>query len=422
MERLAIHGGRPVRTRPFPNRKPFGPRERAFVLEALRRQNLFSRPGYFAPKLEKAFARTYKVKYAVTATSGTAAIHLAVGAVNPEPGDEIITAPITDFGTVSPILQQTAIPIFADVDPRSMNMLPEEVERKITRRTRAIIVVHLFGNPCDMDAMVRVARRHGVMLIEDCSQAHYTRYKGKLLGTIGDIGCFSFQQSKHMTCGDGGMAITNNKRLAHRMKLFSDKGWNYSRWGRRAYRFLAPNYRITELQSAVALAQLGKVRSVTRRRKMLGDYLSRLIRDVDGVLPAAVTEGGEHTYWLYPLQITRGSVDAFAKAMQAEGVWGWAHYIRRPIFLCAATLTEKATFGRSKFPFDSPYTTRKIEYDASMCPGAQAGLDRVITIPLHEDYSRKDIEDIAAAIRKVAYWRDRGGLAPRRRSRRKARR
>ncbi len=145
---------------------------------------------------------------------------------------------------------------------------------------------------------------------------------------------------------------------------------------------------------------------------MLGNHLTKLIRDVDGVLPAAVTEGGEHTYWLYPLAVTRGSVDAFAKAMRAEGVWGWAHYIRKPIFVCAATLTEKQTFGASRFPFDSPYTKRKIDYDETMCPGAQAGLDRVITIPIHEHYSRRDMEDTAAAIRKVAYWRDHGGLSP----------
>lgn len=157
MEKLAIEGGPKVRTAPFPGRRPFGEREEALLLEAVRSQNLFGKNGTFIPEFEKRFAAFYGAGYAQSATSGTAAIHLAVGAVDPEPGDEIITAPITDPGSVMPILQQNAVPVFADVDPKTLNMTPGSIEASITDRTRAIILVHLFGRPCDVDEVVKVA-------------------------------------------------------------------------------------------------------------------------------------------------------------------------------------------------------------------------------------------------------------------------
>src|SRR3990172_9509861 len=179
---------------------------------------------------------------------------------------------------------QNAIPVFADID-ETYNMDPLDVERKITPRTRAILAVHLFGNPCDMDAIVEITKRHKIPLIEDCAQAHMAEYKGKKVGTIGDIGCFSFQQSKHMTTGEGGMAITSNKSYYERMKFFIDKGWARKGWGPRAYLFLSPNYRPTELIGAVGLAQLKKVNGVAQKRHDLGEYMTKLLSNVDGVTP-----------------------------------------------------------------------------------------------------------------------------------------
>ena len=308
---LAIDGGTPVRTRPFPLRAPFGDREVELVTQAIRSQSLFRGP--MVKDFEEGFARLYDAKYAVASTSGTAAIHVAIGTIDPEPGDEIITAPITDGGSVVPIVYQNAIPIFADVD-HTYNMDPRDVERKITPRTRAILLVHLFGNPCDMDAMMEIAGRHSIPIIEDCSQAHLTEYKGRLLGTFGDISCFSLQQSKHMTTGDGGITLTNRDDLQRRMRLFRDKGWTTDPgWGRKSYEFLAPNYRMTELQAAVGLAQLEKVASVVQRRHERGSLLSDLIRDAPGIQPAPVTPGGKHTYWAYSFPVTEGSADDFAR-------------------------------------------------------------------------------------------------------------
>lgn len=401
-DKLAIHGGDPVRTKPFPQRRPFDAREIRAATAAIRSQNLFWSGGKYVIEFEKKFPAFYGMKYGVAATSGTAAIHLAVGAINPNPGDEIITAPITDLGSVVPILLQNAIPVFADVDPATMNVMPETVEGKITDRTRAIIAVHLFGNACEIDAIAGIARRHKIPLIEDCSQAHATRYKGKYLGTYGDIAAFSMQQSKHMTTGDGGIAITNNARYARRMKAFQDKGWVYSRFARRDYKFLAPNYRFNELQAAVAIEQLKKVRSVARRRQKLGNLLSRLIAGAPGVLPPAVTPGSEHTYWLYPLRIVGGSVKRFCRALNAEGVWSWPNYIGKPIYLCAETLTAKNTYGTSQCPFTCPAASRRYEYVGGMCPGAEEGLGHVAPIALHEHYTERDVRAVARAVTKVA--------------------
>jgi dTDP-4-amino-4,6-dideoxygalactose transaminase len=205
-----------------------------------------------------------------------------------------------------------------------------------------------------------------------------------------------------MTCGDGGIAITNNRHYAKRMKAFQDKGWPYQRFGRRVYMFLAPNYRFNELQAAVALEQLKKVRAIVRRRIKLGTMLTRLITGAPGVLPAAVTPGGEHSYWVYPLRIVGGPVKRFCKALKAEGVWSWPNYISVPIFLCADALMQENTYGDSHCPFTCHWTTGRYEYRDGMCPGAEDGLNHVATIPVHEQYSDADMRDAARAIWKVA--------------------
>ncbi len=401
MEKLAIEGGKPVRTEPFPGRTPFGDEEVELVTQAIRSQNLFRYGGTMVSRLEEEFPKAYGVGYGVASTSGTSAIHVAVGAIDPNPGDEIITAPITDLGSVIPILCQNAIPVFADVDD-TYNIDPEDVERRITPRTRAIVVVHLFGNPCDMDAILDISKRHGIPIIEDCSQAHMTRYKGRYVGTIGDIGAFSFQQSKHMTTGDGGMTVTDDETYWERMKLFADKGYSRGKHGPRAYVAHGMNYRMTELQGAVGLAQLKKVRSVVERRMKLGDLLSELISDVDGIKPAPKTPGAEHSYWSYPLRVERWSATDFARALSAEGVGAGAGYIGKPIFLCAESLYSKRVYGNSGCPFDCKYTTGTYRYDEDTCPHTVEVLNHMVNFTFNENYTEADIEDIARAIRKVA--------------------
>ena len=402
MSKLARDGGEPRRVEPFPARTPFGDEEIALLTEAVRSQNLFGASGTMVKSFEKGFADLYGARHAVASSSGTAAIHIAIGTIDPEPGDEIITAPITDGGGIVPIVYQNAIPIFADVDG-TYTMDPSDVEKKITSRTKAIMVVHLFGNPCNMDAMVDIAQRHRLPLIEDCSQAHLTEYRGRPVGTFGDIAAFSLQQSKHMTTGDGGVTITNRDDFMQRMHLFHDKGWQRNpSWGPRTYAFLAPNYRMTELQGAVGVAQLKKVRAVVTKRNELGDYLTSLIGSVSGVQPAPVTPGGRHTYWAYPLRIDECSPETFAEALSAEGVGAGAGYIGVPIFMCMDALAKKRTFGTSGHPFDGCHGGRRIEYTAGMCPRTEEALIHMVMLSLNENYTRCDIEDMAGAVKKVA--------------------
>jgi dTDP-4-amino-4,6-dideoxygalactose transaminase len=351
------------------------------------------------PAFEREFAQAYGVPYAVASTSGTAAIHTALGALDLNPGDEVITAPITDLGTVVPILYQNCIPVFADID-ETYNMDPFDVERKITPRTRAIISVHLFGNPCDTDRLLDVARGHNIPLIEDCAQAHVTEYKGKYVGTIGDIGCFSFQQSKHMTTGEGGMTVTSNREYYERMKFFIDKGWARKGWGPRAYLFLAPNYRPTELVGAIGLAQLKKVQDVVRKRHELGEYLSELLSNIEGVRPAPVTSGAKHSYWLYPMKVEGIDLNLLAQEMAKERISASVGYTGKPIYLCTEALTAKKTYGSSQCPYSCMLNHKNYEYKEGLCPRAEDALKHLICIPLNESWTKKDVERTANAVRK----------------------
>ena len=403
MEKLAIHGGPKVRTEPFPERAPFGEREEELLLQAVRSQTLFVKSGTFVKELEKEFAAFYGTQHAQASTSGTAAIHTAVGVVNPNPGDEIITAPITDPGSVMPILMQNAVPVFADVDSKTLNMIPESIEANITDRTRAIILVHLFGHPCDIDEVVKIAEKHNVILIEDCCQTHATKYKGRYAGTFGHMGCFSFQQSKHMTTGDGGMILTNDQETYIRLKLFSDKGWDYQYMGDRDHAFLAPNYRMTEMQGAVGLAQLEKLRKVVERRIALGRLLTELIADAPGVEAVLLPDDREVSWWNYIFHVTGHDPDEFCQAVSAEGVSMGAHYIKDPIYMRGDFLTKGHTYGDSQFPFNSPYVSREYHYGPELVPGAVEGLRTVAVRGIHEHMSEDDIRDIAKAINKVAH-------------------
>lgn len=383
----------------FKGRKLFDESELRLLHQALLSQNLFGIDGKMVSQFETEFAKSYGVPYAVASTSGTAALHTALGALDLNPGDEIITAPITDLGTIIPILYQQCIPVFADVN-ETCSMDAEDVKRKITSKTKAIIVVHLFGNPCPMDEIAKIAKEHKIPLIEDCSQAHFTEYKGKYVGTLGDIGCFSFQQSKHMTTGDGGMTITSNKDYYERMKLFVDKGYARKGWGARAYLFLAPNYRMNELTAAVGLAQLKKVKKVIETRRELARYLTELLQNTPGVTALPTTQGANSSYWLYAMNLNGVSPEAFAQEMKKEKIIVSAGYTGKPIYLCSDSLTIKKTFGDSQFPFNSRVTDKKYEYKEGLCPRAESALNHLVCIHFHEGWSRSKIEQTANAVKK----------------------
>ncbi|HEX2343526.1 MAG TPA: DegT/DnrJ/EryC1/StrS family aminotransferase [Vicinamibacterales bacterium] len=399
---------KPARART--SRAPYGPAELKLLRTALLSQNLCSVDGQLVRQFERAFAEAHDMPYAVASTSGTAAIHVALGALDLNPGAEVITTPITDLGTIIPIIQQNAIPVFGDVDA-SFNLDPIDLERKITPRTKAIIAVHLFGNPCDMDALIAVARRHRLALIEDCSQAHFAEYRGRLVGTLGELGCFSFQQSKLMTTGDGGMTMTANRAFAERMKLFVDKGWARKGFGPRAYLFHAPNYRMTELVGAVGLAQLAKLREVVDKRRELAARLTERLASVEGISPLPVTPGARSSYWVYGATISDGNAAALAEQMRPHKVWASGGYIGKPIYLCSESLAAKKTFGTSQWPFTCHEPEVTYEYGPGLCPQAEQGLDRLLTLPLDESWTPQRVQHAADVVARCLEGRGRTSRA-----------
>jgi len=411
VELPAKYGGKPVRTTPLPSianssGRLFNNEEIKLLMEVIRSGRLNRVYGTFVRKFEAEFAKIMEVKHAIASTSGTAAIHVALGACNIGPGDEVITTPITDMGTIIPILFQNAIPIFADITLETFNLDPKDVERRISDKTQAIIVVHLFGMPAEMDIIMEIAEKHNLYVIEDCAQAYLAEYKGRLVGTIGHMGAFSLQQSKHITSGDGGVTITNDDELAYRARLFADKGWD--REIRRYHPFLGNNYRMTELQGAIALAQLNKLKWVVERRRKLAQLLNRKLEELDGIYPPKVPKYCKHSYWQYPVrvdtEILKVSIKEFSQALKAEGIPNSIGYVP-PVYL-QPVLAKKQAYKDPRCPFECPLYGKSIKYEPGMCPNAERIQNHVLVLPWNEFYTKKDIEDIARAFEKlVAYYK-----------------
>lgn len=408
MSKLAIHGGPHAVPYELPavensSGRFFGEEELALVTEVMKsgRLNYLAGGGKVA-QFEQDFGKVFGTKYAVATSCGTSAIHAAVIALDLDPGSEVIVAPITDMGTIIPILMQQLVPVFADVDPTTCNVTPASIAAKITDRTKAIVVVHMFGHPCEMGPIVELARKHKLFLIEDCCQAFLTRYDGKICGTFGDLGCFSFQQSKHMTTGDGGMVISSHDTLGKRMRLAMDKGW--PREGQfRDHLFLAPAYHMTELQAAVGIAQLKKLHAIVDARRENARKILPLIRGIQGVTPPTEHPWATHTYWKYPIQVDLSafSVDMqnIADALKAEGIQSWAGYTKVPIYQYDV-LTVPRTFGKSGWPI-SGITGKKYTYGPGLCPKAEKVLTEMLVLPWSEKYTETHLRDLAAGLAKV---------------------
>ncbi len=410
MNKLAIHGGEKTKTSPYGTGKRFGKEELEQVAEALEQKSLFYFSGNKVHQFCDKFAAMYGTKYCVAVSSGTAAIHTALGAIGITEGDEVITSPITDMGSVIGILFQNAIPVFADVNPNTYNMDPKSIEANITESTKAILVVHLAGNPADMDEIMEIAKKHNLYVIEDCAQAYMTYYKGKLAGTIGHIGCFSMNDSKHITTGDGGMCIMNDEALYRKAQRFSDK--NYSRIAEngtidRDVPYVAPNYRMSEIIGAVAIAQLDRVQWLCEKRRAYGDALTEKLKDLPGITPHLVKEGNVSSYWFYLFRIDPAvlHVDAttFAKALQAEGIPGSRGYIPACVYEYGL-FKNKSGYVNTHAPFDSPYCKNERTYYTGMCPVAEDVLNSTIRIPVSEFYSEEDLQQTIQGIEKVATW------------------
>jgi perosamine synthetase len=382
--------------------RTLGEEEVAAVAEAIRTGTLTSTKGRFVKTLETRFAAHLGLRYAHACASGTAAVHTAIAALDPDPGEEIVTSPVTDMGALTPILYQGAIPVFADVDPRTANVTADTIEARLSDRTKAIVVTHLFGNPCEMDAIAALARERKIPLVEDCAQAFEARWDGRPVGRTGAIACFSLQQGKHITTGEGGLVATDDEALARRMYLFINKAWGYGDPQPDHY-FLALNYRMSELQGAVAVAQLPKLAGVAARRKTAAERLTAQLRDLPGIATPHVAAKAEHSYWKYALRVDAAIVAdgaiGLAAALKSREIASAPRYIQKPAFQCAV-FQERRTFGKSHWPFD---LARKeaLDYRRERFPGTFAALESVLVLPWNERYTDEHVDYVARSIRQA---------------------
>lgn len=383
--------------------RTFDEREIALVTEALRSGTLTTTKGRFGKMLEERFAKKLGAKYAYACTSGSAAIHIAVAAINPNPGDEIITTSITDMGALTPLLYRGAIPVFAEVDPKTLNVTADTIKARISDRTKAIIATHLFGNPCEMASIMEIARERNIPVIEDSAQTFMAKAGDGNAGTIGHIGCFSLQQGKHMTTGEGGMVVTSDEKLARHMFLYINKAWGYGDANPDHY-FMALNYRMSELQAAVALAQLDKLEECVANRQKTAAMLTELLQGIDGVETPVAADGNTHVFWKYCLTIDELKIDGGSPAMGAllkeKNIFTAPRYIVKPAFMCQV-FQEKRTLGDSQFPFNLA-RAGSADYEMENYPMTAKALNDVLVLPWNERYTGDHVRYIADNVRVAA--------------------
>lgn len=380
----------------------FGEAEKRHLVEAIDTGNLFYVNGVKTTAFCERVAALNGVPYCATTSSGTGALHAAIGALELPPGTEVITAPITDMGTVIGVLYQNLIPVFADVDPHTYNVTADTIAARITDRTGAIIVVHLAGNPADMDEILAVAEAHHLPVIEDCAQAHGARYKNHPVGTMGALGCFSLNNFKHINSGDGGFVITRDEDLYRRVHNFADK--SYDRLGSVGrLSTLAPCYRITELQSAVALAQLDKVERITRARHDHGTAFNEGLAGLDGVTAHHVPASNYCTFWFAMIRVDPAvlgcSRDQFATVLKFEQVPASGGYIAKPLYL-EPLFREKQFFPGGVWPAEV-VAGREVTYEPGLCPVAEEVLATAIRVSITEFQTEAEVARMVAGVRRA---------------------
>ena len=400
--KLALLGGeKAVRKAPAAVRR-WGDLERERLNAMLDQDTLFYWKGPQTTLALERFKKICPLKYAHTCSSGTAALHIAVIAAGIGPGDEVITSPITDIGTVIGVIYQQGVPVFADLGASTYNLDPADVERRITPKTKAIIAVHLCGNPCDLHALKAIADRHNLILIEDACQAWGAKYRGQPIGTVGHIACFSLQQTKQITTGDGGVVASNDERFGPLLQKSGDKGADRLKGGG-GFQMFATNYRMSEPQAAVLAAQLERLEGIARTRAQLGNLLTEKITGIPGLMPHQVHPADRCVYWFYFMRFKteafRCNRAEFVKALAAEGVACSAGYIavplhREPVF-------QKHGFFAGRWPVRELGLTT-MDFTKHHTPEVEAILQNGIRLTIHEGMTEEYILAAAEAVRKVA--------------------
>ena len=402
MSTAAPAATKPIVDEPVPLPQRWGAAELARLTEMVKQPSLFYWKGPQTTALLEEFRKHYPLKHAFPCSSGTAALHIAVAALKLRPGDEVITAPITDMGSVIGILYQQGVPVFADLEPHSYNLDPADVRRKITAKTRAIMAVHLAGNPANLTALSALAKEHKIALIEDCAQSWGAQHRGTPVGLVGDFGCYSLNDFKHIACGDGGIVATNSELYGSGLSKWGDKSYDRVAGGREVEE-LAPNYRMSEPQAAVSAAQLTKLTDIVNRRHHVGEFLTAHLAGAPGVIPPATAPGDFHSYWFYMLRLELARFSAtraeFAAALVAEGVAATPGYI--PTTVYQYPVFKNHNFFGGAWPVrDHGMTT--MDYRSVSCPVAEAIIADCLTLRLNEAMPDAYLAKVARAIQAVA--------------------
>lgn len=353
--------------------------------------------GNKVQEFEQKFAEYLGVKYAVATNSGTAALHTSLAALGIGPGDEVIVPALTFFSTVTSVLHQNGIPIFADIEEDSYCLSPEDVKHRISERTKAIIPVHYFGNSADMEGINRIAKKRGLKVIEDCAQAHGTEYKGKKVGTIGDVGIFSFFATKHMTTGEGGMITTNDERVAELARMIRNHGMS----GRDDHVMLGYNYRMTEMEAAMGLVQLGKMGELNAKRIENSLYLIGELKkkEIEWLILPTLKEDVKHTFFWCPILIDEQKLgmptQELITKLRERGV-ETRHRYKEPLYK-QKMLVEKNIYPKG-FPFNSEYYRKNIDYGGLYLPNVEKIAGRVIGLPNHPKLKKEELERVVEVL------------------------
>lgn len=409
MANLALLGGPKVRNEPFPNHPIIGDEEKKQVLDVLDSGNIstfIASPGehFLGGKkireFEEKFAQKIGTKFAISFNSASSALHAAIIAVGVEPGDEVIVPPFTFTSTATSSLMHNAIPVFCDITSDTYCMDSEKIESRISNLSKAIIPVHLFGHACNMDEILKISKKYNLKVIEDCAQALGSEYKNQKLGTLGDCGIFSFQESKTITTGEGGMLVTDDENIAELARMVRNHGEVVQpTMKKRNYRseFLGWGYRMTEMEAALGIAQLEKLDYLVSERIKLGSFLAKEINQING-LSHIQHDFTKHTFWMFGFRYDSDSIgiprNLFCKALVAEGIPCAAGYVE-PLYL-NPLYSEKRAFAFRHY-------TGSVSYEKGSCP---------VTESLHEKYlintlicrppaTIDDMKDIVDAIKKI---------------------
>ncbi len=389
----ACAGGHPIRSQDrflVFGQPVLGDVEIEAVVSCLRRRWIGTGPK--VQEFERAFAAYREAPYAVAVASCTAALHLSILALGITVGDEVITTPMTFCASINAIIHTGATPVLADCDRRTMNLTAEAIEAKITPRTKAILVVHMCGRPCDMDSIMAMAHRHNLRVIEDCAHAIETRINGRPVGTFGDVGCFSFYATKNITTAEGGMILTGDEALADRLKILALHGLSKDAWKRFAdsgyqhYEVVACGYKynMTDLQAALGLAQLEQIERFARRRAEIWDIYDTAFAGLPCDLPPPAPPGVVHARHLYTpllrLEDLRVDRDAVLDALTAENIGAGVHYL---------AMTQhryyRDTFG----------------WRPEDIPNAEFIGSRTLSLPLSAGLDDQDVADVCQALRRI---------------------